>query len=197
MVEISRAPHMTDRTLADLLEGAGFEDVTVAVKTKLPCGPWPRSPKLKRIGAINLLASLTGYHSYGMLAFTRILGMDTARADKLCNDAVAAAQNKNLHNYTYLCVPNPPPMLQRRADDEKLCSLWPETRKSRRRGVMCGRCFEMYVMMQCVMNQRDYVRCPGGQMPKWKCGPNQPIKCRCTSASKQHNFQTCLTVHCR
>ena len=102
MVKISRTPHVTDQTLVKLLVDAGFEDVTVAAKAKLPCGPWPRSSRMKKIGAINLLASLTGFHSYGMLAFTRILGMDTARADKLCNDAVADAQNKNLHSYSYL-----------------------------------------------------------------------------------------------
>jgi hypothetical protein len=65
-----------------------------------------------------LLVAEQGYHSYGMLAnsnctrvwwltvpgmlaFTKILGMDPKEADKLCRDAVAATKNKNLHSYAH------------------------------------------------------------------------------------------------
>jgi hypothetical protein len=35
----------------------------------------------------------------GLLAFTKILGMDPAEADKLCRDAVAETKNKSVHSY--------------------------------------------------------------------------------------------------
>jgi hypothetical protein len=36
----------------------------------------------------------------GLLAFTKILGMDPKEADTLCRDALAATKNKNLHSYS-------------------------------------------------------------------------------------------------
>jgi hypothetical protein len=35
----------------------------------------------------------------GLLAFTRIMGMDPDEADQLCRDAVAATKNKSVHAY--------------------------------------------------------------------------------------------------
>jgi hypothetical protein len=35
----------------------------------------------------------------GLLAFTKILGMESEEAEKLCRDAVAATKNKNVHSY--------------------------------------------------------------------------------------------------
>jgi hypothetical protein len=35
----------------------------------------------------------------GLLAFTRILGMDREDAEKMCADAVLAAKNKSVHGY--------------------------------------------------------------------------------------------------
>jgi hypothetical protein len=43
-----------------------------------------------------------GFHAYGMAAFTRILGMSTEEADRLCREAVAACRNKNYHIYNYM-----------------------------------------------------------------------------------------------
>jgi hypothetical protein len=63
------------------------------------------------------LAAEEGYHSYGMLAianylfmmrrlriagllaFTKILGMDPQEAEELCHDAVAATRDKTLHSW--------------------------------------------------------------------------------------------------
>jgi hypothetical protein len=35
----------------------------------------------------------------GLLAFTKILGMHPAEAEKLCREAVAETKNKSLHSY--------------------------------------------------------------------------------------------------
>jgi hypothetical protein len=35
----------------------------------------------------------------GLLAFTKILGMEPEEAEKLCRDAVAATKNKTVHSY--------------------------------------------------------------------------------------------------
>jgi hypothetical protein len=35
----------------------------------------------------------------GLLAFTKILGMDPKEADKVCRDTVLATKNKNVHSY--------------------------------------------------------------------------------------------------
>jgi hypothetical protein len=36
----------------------------------------------------------------GLLAFTRILGMDPKEAEQICRDAAASVKNKNLHSYS-------------------------------------------------------------------------------------------------
>jgi hypothetical protein len=44
----------------------------------------------------NAVANLT---VAGLLAFTKILGMDSKEADQICRDATAATKNKSLHAY--------------------------------------------------------------------------------------------------
>jgi hypothetical protein len=55
-----------------------FEDIYTR-KAKEPVGPWPKDQRLKRVGAVSLLNAETGFESYGMALFTRILGMDHKR----------------------------------------------------------------------------------------------------------------------
>ncbi|KAI5812899.1 S-adenosyl-L-methionine-dependent methyltransferase [Pyronema omphalodes] len=102
MEKIGRPPQDTEN-MKRKLEEAGFVDVKV-VRAKQPIGPWPRDKALKRTGAMVLLACETGFHAYGMAAFTRILGMSTEEADRLCTEAVAACRNKKYHIYNYMHV---------------------------------------------------------------------------------------------
>jgi hypothetical protein len=51
--------------LKNLLETACFEGVTTS-QIKEPVGPWPKDPRLKRAGAMNLLNGETTFDSYGM-----------------------------------------------------------------------------------------------------------------------------------
>ncbi|KAI5811845.1 S-adenosyl-L-methionine-dependent methyltransferase [Pyronema omphalodes] len=81
-----------------LLENAGFEDVH-ALEAKEPLGPWPKDPRQKKIGAMSLLNCEGAFESYGMAAFTRILGMESDHARAICEAALAAVRNKNYHMY--------------------------------------------------------------------------------------------------
>jgi hypothetical protein len=56
-----------------LLQDVGFVDVEV-MTAKEPLGPWPKDERLKRVGAMGLLHHETVFESYGMAAFTRVLG---------------------------------------------------------------------------------------------------------------------------
>jgi hypothetical protein len=88
------------------------------VKTTDRYSPQPLNRALKKLGVMILLACETAFHSYGthasecqtwpamrwlivsgLLAFTRILGMDPKEAEQLCLDAVAATKNKSIHSY--------------------------------------------------------------------------------------------------
>lgn len=84
--------------LKNLLNSAGFEDVKV-FQVKEPAGPWPKDPRLKKAGAMGILNGETGFESYGMALFTRILGMDVDEARKICTNALRDARNKNYHVY--------------------------------------------------------------------------------------------------
>jgi hypothetical protein len=84
--------------MKSLLEKVGFEDVKV-LPVKEPMGPWPKDPRLKRLGAMVLLHSDTSFESYGMAAFTRILGMEPEKAREVCEAGRLAARNRNYHMY--------------------------------------------------------------------------------------------------
>ncbi|KAI5811885.1 S-adenosyl-L-methionine-dependent methyltransferase [Pyronema omphalodes] len=97
MLKMGR-PAPTLESMKMLLENAGFEDIH-ALEAKEPIGPWPKDPRQKRIGAMSLLNFEGGFESYGMAAFTRVLGMEVDKARAICNVALAAVRNKNYHMY--------------------------------------------------------------------------------------------------
>ncbi|KAF8248369.1 S-adenosyl-L-methionine-dependent methyltransferase [Wilcoxina mikolae CBS 423.85] len=97
MTKFGRPP-VGDNTLKENLESAGFVDIKTN-KKKEPIGPWAKDKRLKSVGTMTLLNGEEAFHSYGMMAFTRILGMETEAAEKLCRDAVQAMYNKNHHIY--------------------------------------------------------------------------------------------------
>jgi hypothetical protein len=97
MTKMERPPPKLE-SMKKLLEKAGFEDVH-ALEAKEPVGPWPKDARQKRIGAMSLLNCETGLESYGMAAFTRVLGMEAEKALAICEAGLAAARNKNYHTY--------------------------------------------------------------------------------------------------
>lgn len=76
-------PHPDLEFLKNLMEAEGSEDVQI-LTAKEPVGLWPRDPRLKKIGAMTLLNCETAFDSYGMAAFTRILGMDADKVGSIC-----------------------------------------------------------------------------------------------------------------
>ena len=101
MAAMERPAHVTSDDLKRWLEEAGFVDVVVT-DAKQPWGPWPRDKRLKHAGAVVLLNSETGMSSYGMAAFTRVLGMTKAEAEAVCQKASKAANNRQYHVYNFL-----------------------------------------------------------------------------------------------
>lgn len=97
LVKMGRPPPSLE-FLKNLLIKAGLEDVT-AVQIKQPIGPWAKDPKMKRTGAMVLFTSETAFESYGMAAFTRVLGMDAEKAREICEAGRLATRNKNYHTY--------------------------------------------------------------------------------------------------
>ncbi|KAI5811846.1 S-adenosyl-L-methionine-dependent methyltransferase [Pyronema omphalodes] len=97
-------PAQTLESMRIVLEKAGFEDVQ-ALEAKEPLGPWPKDPRQKKIGAMSLLNCETGFESYAMAAFTRVLGMEVDKAHAICDAARTAVRNKNYHIYTKSVAP--------------------------------------------------------------------------------------------
>ncbi|KAI5809436.1 S-adenosyl-L-methionine-dependent methyltransferase [Pyronema omphalodes] len=108
-LKIMGRPAGNPETMASHLQKAGFINLGGDEK-KQPLGPWPKDPRLKNIGAMVLLNTESGFHSYGMAVFTRVLGLHTDHADRLCADAFNAAKNKNNHIYNmfYVCYGRKP-----------------------------------------------------------------------------------------
>ncbi|KAI5809239.1 S-adenosyl-L-methionine-dependent methyltransferase [Pyronema omphalodes] len=98
LVKMGRPPPDL-KFMKELLKEEGFEDV-VALQVKEPVGPWPKDARLKTLGAMVLLNTETAFESYGMAAFTRILGMDVEKAREICEAGKLAARNKNYHIYS-------------------------------------------------------------------------------------------------
>lgn len=82
-----------------LMEKAGFEEIK-AKQAKKPLGPWPKDPRLKKVGAMVLLHSETVFKSYGIATFTQVLGMDPDKARKIYGASRAGVRNKNYHMYS-------------------------------------------------------------------------------------------------
>lgn len=127
MAKIGRAFPKSSDYLTDLLANAGFVDVAAA-SLKEPIGPWPKDPKMKRIGAMVMLQSdagimrhptsttcltmptltnqlcITALEAYGMEPLTEILNMPPAEAQDVVAKARKAVNNKNFHTCNCLLV---------------------------------------------------------------------------------------------
>lgn len=97
MAKIGR-PGATLEQMRESFEKAGFVDVK-AVAVKQPYGPWPKDRNMKKLGAFVMMNCESAFHSYGMAAFTRILGMSGEEAERICDEAKRIVRNKNFHVY--------------------------------------------------------------------------------------------------
>ncbi|RPA90331.1 S-adenosyl-L-methionine-dependent methyltransferase [Choiromyces venosus 120613-1] len=94
-----RTPNDVD--LHKYLQDAGFQDIQVYA-LKEPLSPWPKDPHLKKIGQYMLLNAETGYMSYGLAFFTRILGMSVEEVTKVCRAAVRDSYDTKVHMYSFV-----------------------------------------------------------------------------------------------
>jgi hypothetical protein len=92
-------PVVTEGILQAGLGGAGFVGVVVR-SFKQPYGPWAKDGTLGRIGAMVLLAAESGAEGYGMVMFTRVLGMSSEEAKEACQDCARDIKNRNHHSYS-------------------------------------------------------------------------------------------------
>lgn len=81
-----------------MMEEAGFVDVQEHV-LKIPCGPWPRDPRLKRVGlfeAVNMTEGITGL---SLKLFTRILGWTPDQVQAFIAEIRREVKNRRIHGY--------------------------------------------------------------------------------------------------
>jgi hypothetical protein len=87
-----------DMEMHKLVQDAGFDDIEVFA-LKQPLSPWPKEGHLKKIGEYMLVNAETGFMSYGLAMFTRVLRMTLEEATEICRGAVADSQNTKMHMY--------------------------------------------------------------------------------------------------
>lgn len=100
MLKLGRPERMHVALLEANLRAAGFVDV-VTKRIKLPLTPWAKDKDLKRVGAMNLLSSETGYGAYGMSLFTKCLGLSTEEAKAVCDKGLHDARTAGAHIYQF------------------------------------------------------------------------------------------------
>lgn len=99
LMKIGRPP-ASPGLLKQRLENAGFVDIKQYMH-KQPIGPWPKDQRLRRVGAMALMAAETGVNAYAMGALTRINSMSAEEATRMCEEGLADCKNKNYHIYTH------------------------------------------------------------------------------------------------
>jgi SAM-dependent methyltransferase len=85
----------------EYLEAAGFTDVVERV-LKVPTNPWPKDPRLKQIGALELTHFRDGIRNIFARGFTQILGGDSAYLEVLMAHARKEVGNRKMHTYVPL-----------------------------------------------------------------------------------------------
>ncbi|KAI5786107.1 S-adenosyl-L-methionine-dependent methyltransferase [Pyronema domesticum] len=102
-LEMIGRPQPEQNMMKARLVAAGFIDVKV-LRFKQPLGAWPKDKRIKTIGSMMMVNAETAFQSYGLAAFTRILGMSNNQAMKICNDAYKSTTNRNNHVYKHLHI---------------------------------------------------------------------------------------------
>jgi 2-polyprenyl-3-methyl-5-hydroxy-6-metoxy-1,4-benzoquinol methylase len=83
------------------MERAGFEDVQEHV-FKVPTNPWPKDPRLKKIGALELVNFHDGAEGFMMRGFTQILGGTKEDAEILIARVRSEVRNRRVHSYLFV-----------------------------------------------------------------------------------------------
>ncbi|KAI9864789.1 MAG: hypothetical protein M1813_002559 [Trichoglossum hirsutum] len=78
------------------LKAAGFQNLVHQI-FKLPMGPWPKNPKLKELGAFNLLQYLEGVEGFTLAPFTRVLGWTAEEVQVFLVDVRRDCRDPRIH----------------------------------------------------------------------------------------------------
>jgi SAM-dependent methyltransferase len=96
-----KAPVDAPLTWKSRMQKGGFEDVQERV-FKVPTSPWPKDPRLKKIGALELVNFEEGARGFMMRGFTQLLGGAKDEAETLIAGARKDARNRHMHSYVYV-----------------------------------------------------------------------------------------------
>ncbi|OAX77124.1 hypothetical protein ACJ72_08581 [Emergomyces africanus] len=80
------------------MKDAGFVNITERI-VPLPLGTWPKDPKLKEMGAWNLLQFMEGVEGWSIAALTRYHGWSLEEAQVALAHVRADAKNRSIHLY--------------------------------------------------------------------------------------------------
>ncbi|KAK2803770.1 hypothetical protein FQN51_003000 [Onygenales sp. PD_10] len=84
--------------LKSWMKNAGFVNITEKI-IPLPLGTWPKNPKLKEVGAWNLLQFMEGVEGWSMAVLTRFHGWTPEEAQIALAQVRADAKNRSIHLY--------------------------------------------------------------------------------------------------
>ena len=92
------------------LISAGFVDVVETV-LRIPTNPWPKDPRMKKVGAFEICQFRDGVNNIFSRAYPQILGGDPAYLEVLLAKATQQMMDRKIHGWVPLYVqpnPNPP-----------------------------------------------------------------------------------------
>ncbi|KAL8951247.1 MAG: hypothetical protein Q9222_002775 [Ikaeria aurantiellina] len=96
--KIGLSVNLTGDQLKAWMDKAGFVNVTVE-EFKLPIGMWPTDPKLREIGAIQLVAMLEGLQGLTIAPWVRHLGWKEEDVDQFLERVKGEWRDRNTHTY--------------------------------------------------------------------------------------------------
>ena len=77
---------------------AGFVDVSENI-FKIPSSPWPKDPRLKRIGALEMMNVIAGATAFGLRAFEQVFGWTKIQTELAVIEFKRDVKNRNYHQY--------------------------------------------------------------------------------------------------
>jgi SAM-dependent methyltransferase len=108
---------------ANMLREAGFDQVTEHI-FKIPSSPWPKDPRLKKIGALEMTNVIAGSSAFALRLFEKTFGWSREQTEVALIAFKRDVKNRQHHQYCP-SVHSHPSRLQ--ADQKQiLCCLWPE-----------------------------------------------------------------------
>ena len=84
------------------VRAAGFVDVAVT-RFKTPWAVWDNltEPKLREVGRLIRLNSVSGFEAYGLALFYRYSGLSPEDGRRICDEATQELMEGNVHVYTH------------------------------------------------------------------------------------------------